>query len=97
MRRILIAGVAAAAIALAGWSGAGALQSNASEQAVPAAPVAKKTVPPASPKSAAPAPVAKDPGNTPMAERTATIGLLNKRSGRVARSVVEARRVDPRG
>jgi hypothetical protein len=86
MRRSVIIAIAAAIGAGLAWQAAPALQ-NATEPAAespkPAAPAAAPkaaTAPkPAAPKVAPEPPPAK--ALTPMAERVATIGLLNKRNG----------------
>jgi hypothetical protein len=85
MRRLVIIAIAAAIGAGLAWQAAPALQ-NATEPAAEtpkaAAPSAPKAA--AAPKPAAPT-VAPEPlpvkALTPMAERVATIGLLNKRNG----------------
>jgi hypothetical protein len=85
MRRSVIIAIAAAIGAGIAWQAAPALQ-NATEPAAEtpkaAAPSAPKTATapkPAAPKVAPEPPPAK--ALTPMAERVATIGLLNKRNG----------------
>jgi hypothetical protein len=92
VKRRLAAFAGAALLGVAGWQGALALQAAETETAVP------ETEAPAPdlPDSAAPAPVhrgeapreaplARD--ETPMAERVATLGLLNKRNG-IARDII---------
>jgi hypothetical protein len=83
MRRSVIIAIAAAIGAGIAWQAAPALQ-NATEPAVeapkPAAPKKAATSPkPVAPKVVPEPPPAK--ALTPMAERVATIGLLNKRNG----------------
>jgi hypothetical protein len=85
MRRSVIIAIAAAISAGIAWQAAPALQ-NATEPAAetpkaatPAAPKAVTAPKPATPKVAPEPPPAK--ALTPMAERVATIGLLNKRNG----------------
>jgi hypothetical protein len=85
MRRSVIIAIAAAIGAGLAWQAAPALQ-NATEPAAeppkaaaPSAPKAATAPKPAAPKVAPEPPPAK--ALTPMAERVATIGLLNKRNG----------------
>jgi hypothetical protein len=82
MRRSVIIAIAAAIGAGLAWQTAPALQ-NATEPAAEtpkaAAPKAATAPKPAAPKVAPEPPPAK--ALTPMAERVATIGLLNKRNG----------------
>lgn len=82
-RRRLHLGLGLAALAgLAAWQGAGALQSNetAAEDAAPGDDAARDAPAPA-PASPAARPVPPSRADTPMAERVATLGLLNKRNG----------------
>jgi len=82
MNRRLVAGLGVAGLILAGWGAAMALQN----QAVPAAngTEASNATAPAQPSANAAPRVAAPPpsrGTTPMAQREAVIGLLNKRNG----------------
>jgi hypothetical protein len=83
MKRGLILGAIAGAATLVGWQALPAIQ-NATEPANESAPapnpkpVATPKLAEATPKPAALPPVSKA---TPMAERVATVGLLNKRNG----------------
>jgi hypothetical protein len=87
MRRSVIIAIAAAIGAGIAWQAAPALQNaTAPKVETPKEPVPKTNTPAAKPATAAPkAPVVKaEPpvkALTPMAERVATIGLLNKRNG----------------
>ncbi len=82
MNRRLIAGLGVAGMILAGWGAAMALQNqtepaaNGAEASNAASPASPSTT--AAPRTAAPAP---SRGTTPMAQREAVIGLLNKRNG----------------
>jgi hypothetical protein len=82
MRRAAIIAIAAAIGAGLAWQAAPALQ-NATEPVAetpkPAVPKTATTPKPAAPKVAPEPPPAR--ALTPMAERVATIGLLNKRNG----------------
>ena len=83
MNRRLVAGLGVAGLILAGWGAAMALQNqaepaaNGAEAANAAAPAETRAAPA---RAAAPAP-APSRGTTPMAQREAVIGLLNKRNG----------------
>ncbi len=83
MNRRLVAGLGAAGVILAGWGAAMALQNqaepaaNATESSNAAAPA---DAPANRARGATPAP-APSRGTTPMAQREAVIGLLNKRNG----------------
>lgn len=82
MRRAAIIAVAAAIGAGLAWQAAPALQNitePAAEAAKPATPKPAAAPKPVAPKAAPEPPPAK--ALTPMAERVATIGLLNKRNG----------------
>ncbi len=82
MRRAAIIAVAAAIGAGLAWQAAPALQNitePAAETAKPATPKPAAAPKPVAPKAAPEPPPAK--ALTPMAERVATIGLLNKRNG----------------
>ncbi|MBB5685610.1 hypothetical protein FHS49_001618 [Sphingobium boeckii] len=84
MNRWLLGGLGAVALGLAGWQGARALQNEADPASnAAAADNAPIRAPQAAPKPAAPALIR---GVTPMAQREAVIGLLNKRNG-LARDV----------
>jgi len=76
MNRWLLGGLGVAALGLAGWQAAEALQDNATaaeeEAAADRAPIAAKDKP---------KPVALVRAITPMPQREAVIGLLNKRNG----------------
>jgi len=82
MNRRLVAGLGAAGMILAGWGAAMALQNqtepaaNGAEASNAALPESQSTT--AAPRTTAPAP---SRGTTPMAQREAVIGLLNKRNG----------------
>ena len=82
MNRRLVAGLGAAGMILAGWGAAMALQNqtepaaNGAETSNAASPASPSTT--AAPRTAAPPP---SRGTTPMAQREAVIGLLNKRNG----------------
>jgi hypothetical protein len=82
MRRVAIIGIALVIGAGLAWQAAPALQ-NATEPVAespkPAAPKPATAAKPAAPKIAPEPPPAK--ALTPMAQRVATIGLLNKRNG----------------
>jgi hypothetical protein len=82
MRRAAIIAIAAAIGAGLAWQAAPALQ-NATEPVAetpkPAAPKTATTPKPAAPRVAPEPPPAR--ALTPMAERVATVGLLNKRNG----------------
>lgn len=87
MTRWIWGAIALAAVAVAGWQGVGALQQNDSE---PQSTAANASAPatlgagddPAPRATAAPAPRAAAVTRlTPMAERVAVIGVLNKRNG----------------
>lgn len=91
MRRAPVIAVGAAVLAAVAWQAAPALQ-NSSDPSEPAATTAKPTPPkPAPPGPAAGSAAAVNPSKpvveplvralTPMAERVATVGLLNKRNG----------------
>lgn len=82
MRRAAIIAVAAAIGAGLAWQAAPALQNitePAAEAAKPATPKPAAAPKPVAPKAAPEPPPAR--ALTPMAERVATIGLLNKRNG----------------
>ena len=82
MRRAAIIAVAAAIGAGLAWQAAPALQNitePAAEAAKPATPKPAAAPKPVAPKAAPEPPPTK--ALTPMAERVATIGLLNKRNG----------------
>lgn len=82
MRRAAIIAVAAAIGAGLAWQAAPALQNitePAAETAKPATPKPAAAPKPVAPKAAPEPPPAR--ALTPMAERVATIGLLNKRNG----------------
>ncbi len=74
MKRVLLWSVLALGGSVAAWQAASALQSaTAAPEAAPA------KAEPAKPK--APAPLGNSKTETPMAQRVATLGLLNKRNG----------------
>lgn len=76
VNRTALIALGAGGIALAGWGAAMALQNEAAPEA--------NAVAPAPAPAAAPAPLPAPPASraaTPMAEREAVIGLLNKRNG----------------
>lgn len=87
MRRVAIIGIVAAIGASIAWQAAPALQNaTAPKVETPKEPVPKTNTPAVKPATTAPkAPVVKaEPpvkALTPMAERVATVGLLNKRNG----------------
>lgn len=85
MNRRLVAGLGVAGLILAGWGAAMALQNQAEPAATgaEAANAGTTAEAPAAPARANAAPAAPPPsrGTTPMAEREAVIGLLNKRNG----------------
>jgi hypothetical protein len=75
-----IAALALTALAgIAAWQGAQALQNDAAP--APAAPVTAARARPALSSSAAAQPAPAVTADTPMAQRVATIGILNKRNG----------------
>ncbi len=74
MKRVLIITALSAIGGVAAWQAASALQSTESA----ALPAQQK---PATPKVAKPKPVGNSKDTTPMAQRVAVIGLLNKRNG----------------
>ncbi len=94
MKRGLVWGGVVAVAGIAAWQAAPAIE-NAMTPAPVAAPAVAPAQPVAAPPQAAPAPPPTR-NVTPMAERVATIGLLNKRNG-LWRDLVmkpgEARRV----
>jgi hypothetical protein len=80
MKRVLTSGAALAAVGVIAWQAAPALQNATvsgakTETATPATP---KPAAPAAPK---PQVVAPSGSTTPMADRVAVLGLLNKRNG----------------
>lgn len=85
MNRRLVAGLGVAGLILAGWGAAMALQNQAEPAATGAEAANAGTTAevPAAPARANAGPAAPPPsrGTTPMAEREAVIGLLNKRNG----------------
>jgi hypothetical protein len=87
VRRIATAAGVAALIGLAAWQGAAALQTEAANGVAESS--AEPTPEPATPaaeRSTTPAPKPKLETETPMAERVAVLGFLNKRNG-IARDV----------
>jgi hypothetical protein len=82
MNRRLVAGLGAAGLILAGWGAAMALQ-NQAEPVANGAEASNATAPAQPSTGAAPRASAPPPsrGTTPMAQREAVIGLLNKRNG----------------
>ena len=82
MKRLGLLALGVATASLAAWQAAPALQNSISTEATkPAAPEAPKAAQPAA-KADAPKPAAAPIGKTtPMAERVAVLGLLNKRNG----------------
>ncbi len=82
MRRDLLWMGGAALAGLAAWQGALALQENTAAEVAPAAGApAADAAEKEAPKAAKPAPLPGLRADTPMAERVATLGVLNKRNG----------------
>jgi hypothetical protein len=83
MKRLLIISASIAIGGVAAWQAASALQSTETATAAPTAPkpAAPKSSAPAAPQQKARPALGNSKDTTPMAERVATIGLLNKRNG----------------
>ena len=85
MKRIVAGGVALGVVAVAGWQGVALIAASAqtSQALPPPVPKPTATAPPAvRPKpGSSPAPRATVTSSTPMAQRVAVLGLLNKRNG----------------
>lgn len=79
IKRWVLGGVAAVGIGVAAWQAAIALQSRDEEAPVPAAASDAPAL--VAPQAALPDASQAVPGATPMAERVAVIGVLNKRNG----------------
>jgi hypothetical protein len=90
MKRPLAAVVGTLLIGVAGWQGALAWQAAETETAVPETEAATPDVPEAAaapkPRNQMPVPPPLVRDETPMADRVATLGLLNKRNG-IARDI----------
>jgi hypothetical protein len=83
MKRLLIISASIAIGGVAAWQAASALQSTETATAAPVAPkpAASTSSAPAAPQQKARPALGNSKDTTPMAERVATIGLLNKRNG----------------
>jgi hypothetical protein len=83
MKRLLIISASIAIGGVAAWQAASALQSTETATPAPTAPkpAAPKSSAPAAPQQKARPALGNSKDTTPMAERVATIGLLNKRNG----------------
>lgn len=75
MKRIAIVGIGTVIAVIAAWQGALALQQTVVPKIVAPKPASPSVVAPA------PKPAAPSSSETPMAQRVATLGLLNKRNG----------------
>jgi hypothetical protein len=75
MKRIAIVGIGSFIAVIAAWQGALALQQTVVPKIVAPKPASPSVVAPA------PKPAAPSSSETPMAQRVATLGLLNKRNG----------------
>lgn len=79
IRRWVLGGVAAIILGVAGWQGAVALQDSSKTQSKPVPSARQPALPAQDVEQLASA--ESDTGVTPMADRVAVIGVLNKRNG----------------
>jgi hypothetical protein len=82
MKRALVWSLISVGAVIAAWQSASAVENSTAPVPAPKPTVAQKAIAPAAPKTAAkPKPVVLGSKMTPMADRIAVVGLLNKRNG----------------